>query len=364
MRHSSVFNDMVGLDGPSIREIQKGKLANLIRSGWNPNAGSPCRTSSGRSYVYGPNFIDQINAWQSFVLGTRGLGVGAIYHYSHLDDPSASAWTDYVSRHRVRLPLDEASARRMARVVNETPLDVAVIMSGALLCDLLLWADAADVSLFRPTIFTTFEIVPPSLTDRLLRSFPDWCDYMRSWDGGLTFWRCREGRYHTMDISTILRVESDGAAIVTDLTNHAQRFADYRTGDLVECLPEHVTCACGAPCRNLRYVRSSSWDFVDRHGDTRPVIEDATDLPPGVQVYQRRPGEVVMLRPDGWDEASASDPAVLKVVEGWKASFAKGCFRRREKKLPVFSSVASGRRLVDFCGGYEHDLAFEFEALA
>ena len=360
----SLFSEILKVSPTELKDLQAFRLENLMRNDWQPKVGSPCWTSSGRFYLYGPVFIERINAWQNFIMSTREKKFGRVFHYSHLDDPEAAAWTDYADRHRVRMPLDPISARRLIKIINNEPASRALIFSGSLLADLLIWADQNDVQVSRDVIFTTFEVFPKAMEKRLLRSFPDWCDYMRSWDGGMTYWRCKEGRYHTLDNATIMHVDEEGRAVVTDLSNQAQAFVNYRTDDLVERSNEYTACPCGAPYCGFKHVGHIGWRFFKQDGSQEMVVKDMHEIPPGVQIYQSEPGKINLLQFDPWTTEDMQRPDVVKIIErGWEPQFQQGYFRRKDKKPPVFSALSSLRRRVSFGGGYHPKVDVDFVSL-
>ena len=70
-------------------------------------------------------------------------------------------------------------------------------------------------------------------------------DHMRCWDGGFTFYTCRYGHKHLVDILFDWYM-ADEDIVSSDLFNAAQKFIDYRNGDKV-IISKKGSCACGRP---------------------------------------------------------------------------------------------------------------------
>jgi hypothetical protein len=81
------------------------------------------------------------------------------------------------------------------------------------------------------------------------------CDHMRCWDGGATFYTCRERNYHLMDnLSWVDEVE--GRMVCTDYFNLASPFVRYWNGDYCRVGKEYKRCECGRLYRDFEFLES------------------------------------------------------------------------------------------------------------
>jgi hypothetical protein len=81
------------------------------------------------------------------------------------------------------------------------------------------------------------------------------CDHMRCWDGGATFYTCRERNYHLMDnLSWVEEIE--GKMICTDYFNLASPFVRYWNGDHCRVGKDYKRCECGKLYREFEFLES------------------------------------------------------------------------------------------------------------
>ena len=83
----------------------------------------------------------------------------------------------------------------------------------------------------------------------------DICDHMRCWDGGATFFTCKEKTYHLCD-NLSWSEEIDGKLITTDYFSLPSPFIKYWNGDLCKIFDKYQRCACGRLFRNFEFVES------------------------------------------------------------------------------------------------------------
>lgn len=81
------------------------------------------------------------------------------------------------------------------------------------------------------------------------------CDHMRCWDGGATFFTCKESTYHLCD-NLSWSEEIDGKLITTDYFSFPSPFIKYWNGDLCKIFDKYRRCACGRLFRNFEFVES------------------------------------------------------------------------------------------------------------
>lgn len=331
------FQAIHEVDPGDIPELHKAGLQLLAAEGNRSNLGAELRTSGGKLYLWGPNMEIRMNQWQDFILRTRGKEDGFIVHYAQVDNFGKNLWADFVDRHTIQPPLENHSAYWLYNKIQTTGEKTAVILSGRLLADFLDWMKANGLEMKRDVVFTTFEPFPKAKIPLLFEYFDDWCDYMRSWDGGLTFFRCPHGTYHTFDHITITRPRPNESVRVTDLLNKAQNFIDHEPGDIVHMDEEYSQCACGLWHRNFRQVAWDSFRLERADGSKTQRIGTIDDVTNEFQVYQERPGETYLLRQGGWDGVEMPPIAAKIEEQGVKVIPAGGVFRRHTK-MPFFFS--------------------------
>lgn len=98
--------------------------------------------------------------------------------------------------------------------------------------------------------------------------FSQFCDHMRCWDGGATFFTCQYGTYHCMD--WLVDMDSDKKELVTtDYFNLASPFINYYNGDQAVIMKTWAKCQCGRYYRPMQFygkrqcfnVRYGSFDL-------------------------------------------------------------------------------------------------------
>jgi phenylacetate-coenzyme A ligase PaaK-like adenylate-forming protein len=82
-----------------------------------------------------------------------------------------------------------------------------------------------------------------------------WCDHMRCWDGGASFFTCKHGIYHLMDNLSFCE-EIDGKLISTDYFSFTSPFVKYWNGDLCRIKNEYERCMCGRAFRPFLFLEN------------------------------------------------------------------------------------------------------------
>ena len=331
------FQAIYNVDPADIPALHEAGLQLLSAEGNRANLGAELRTSGGKLYLWGPNMEIRMNQWQDFILRSRTKEDGFVVHYAQVDNFSKGLWADFVDRYTIQPPLKDHSAFWLYNKLQTTGEKSAAILSGRLLADFLDWLKAKDLKLKRDVVFTTFEPFPRSKVPLLFEYFDDWCDYMRSWDGGLTFFRCPHGTYHTFDHITIAKARADESILVTDLLNKAQNFIDHAPGDVVHMSDDYAKCQCGLWHRNFRQVAWEGFKLQRADGSSTRRIGTIDDVTNEYQVYQEKEGEVFLLRHGGWDGVKVPPIASAIQGQGVKVVLAGGVFRRHTK-VPFFFS--------------------------
>lgn len=126
------------------------------------------------------------------------------------------------------------------------------------------WTDIYDTLDPAGMVVFTGETLPTA-TETALRSRGfDVRDEMRCWDGGATFYTCRYGGRHWVDLLADTRTDG-GELVSTDLFNLAQPHVDYRNGDRLERAAAGG-CRCGRPA------------FVNRFQNRTALVTFATPI--------------------------------------------------------------------------------------
>lgn len=71
-----------------------------------------------------------------------------------------------------------------------------------------------------------------------------YCDHMRCWDGGASFFTCKYGTYHLNDHLSWVSQDRDNKMISTDYFNFVSPFINYWNGDLCEIKEDYYLCKC------------------------------------------------------------------------------------------------------------------------
>lgn len=84
-----------------------------------------------------------------------------------------------------------------------------------------------------------------------------WCDHMRCWDGGVTFFTCKYNIYHLLD-SLSWAYTNDYKLISYDYFSLPSPFINYWNGDYAEINDEYKRCKCGRAYREFNIGRTRS----------------------------------------------------------------------------------------------------------
>lgn len=106
-----------------------------------------------------------------------------------------------------------------------------------------------------------------------------WCDHMRCWDGGVTFFTCPHHTYHLLDGLAAVRVD-DHRLVSTDFYSLPSPFIDYWNGDYASLDADYRRCACGRSYRpfTLDRTRTRLLSGVPNIEIRRRIIESGVDL--------------------------------------------------------------------------------------
>jgi hypothetical protein len=88
----------------------------------------------------------------------------------------------------------------------------------------------------------------------------NFCDHMRCWDGGATFFTCQHGTYHLMDNLSFVE-EVDKKMISTDYFSIFSPFVNYWNGDLCSINKDYDRCDCGRLFRKFQMIENRPFDI-------------------------------------------------------------------------------------------------------
>jgi hypothetical protein len=87
------------------------------------------------------------------------------------------------------------------------------------------------------------------------RNIDYYCDHMRCWDGGATFFTCKHETYHLLDNLTYCE-EKEGKLVSTDFFSFPAPFVNYWNGDLCSISDEYKRCECGRLYRPFKMLQN------------------------------------------------------------------------------------------------------------
>lgn len=88
------------------------------------------------------------------------------------------------------------------------------------------------------------------------RNIEYYCDHMRCWDGGASFFTCKHGTYHLNENFAHVTQGPDNKLLSNDYFNIVAPFINYWNGDLCEIQNEYHLCKCGRYYRPFRMLQN------------------------------------------------------------------------------------------------------------
>lgn len=85
-----------------------------------------------------------------------------------------------------------------------------------------------------------------------------WCDHMRCWDGGITFFTCVHQTYHLIDGLAWTTADKDGRLVSDDYYSLPSPFYQYWNGDYGKIGKTYKKCPCGRYYRQFEISRTRS----------------------------------------------------------------------------------------------------------
>lgn len=93
------------------------------------------------------------------------------------------------------------------------------------------------------------------------------CDHMRCWDGGATFFTCKYNTYHICDNLAYSR-SINNKLITDDYFSVCSPFFNYWNGDYVKIDDNIQLCKCGRYYRNFEFVKSRPFTISNMNSNT------------------------------------------------------------------------------------------------
>jgi hypothetical protein len=90
------------------------------------------------------------------------------------------------------------------------------------------------------------------------------CDHMRCWDGGATFFTCREENYHILDNLSWCE-EKNKKLISTDYFSFACPFVNYWNGDYCSIKNKYERCDCGRIFRDFEFLENRPFSIKGKN---------------------------------------------------------------------------------------------------
>lgn len=101
-----------------------------------------------------------------------------------------------------------------------------------------------------------------------------WCDHMRCWDGGASFFTCKHGTYHVQDELAYVFTAPDGRLASVDFFSYPSPFVNYANGDYASVSDAYSKCPCGRWYREFKFHNRRPRQHEDANGgyyDTKEV---------------------------------------------------------------------------------------------
>ena len=89
------------------------------------------------------------------------------------------------------------------------------------------------------------------------------CDHMRCWDGGASFFTCKDGNYHIMD-NLSWCFENDSKLISTDYFSLTCPFVKFWNGDRCNIGEKYNRCSCGRLYRYFKFLENRPFAIKGR----------------------------------------------------------------------------------------------------
>lgn len=114
-----------------------------------------------------------------------------------------------------------------------------------------------------------------------------WCDHMRCWDGGVTFFTCAHGTYHLIDSLAYAWSDDEYRLISNDFFSYPSPFIKYWNGDYTRIGSEYQRCACGRLYRSFEFGRTRNFAVnTTNAADMQSIIHQIIDIVKRVETLE------------------------------------------------------------------------------
>lgn len=145
--------------------------------------------------------------------------------------------------------------KQIHKICLETSYDI--IMATKEILDPLWWLiekKKIEPKRLAPLLSCTGNFTPVDLIRQYLDAgiFDNACDHMRCWDGGASFFTCKEGTRHLCDNLSHCQVTRDYKLLSDDYFSLPNPFINYWNGDHAQLIDRYEKCKCGRYFRPFR----------------------------------------------------------------------------------------------------------------
>lgn len=164
---------------------------------------------------------------------------------------------------------------QLLNYIKHKPIDV-ILTGGPLVSSLAYHAERLGVDFkLCKLLSNTCEPMPRRDVELMKRNglIDAWCDHMRCWDGGASFFSCRFGTYHLMD-NLSYSVSIEDKLLCTDYFSFPSPFVNYWNGDYARIEENYKRCDCGRLYRPFEWVSARPFSY---HGFTSEQLRSTIE---------------------------------------------------------------------------------------
>jgi hypothetical protein len=200
---------------------------------------------------------------------------------------------------RNRLSFDDHFAfySEIFKFLEAEPVDL-ILADGNSISELLCWARKNNYQkkIAKLLSTTTCMVVEDDLESlRTSGLIDNWCDHMRCWDGGVTFFSCKHRTRHLVEHFSY-PISINGKLVSQDFFSFPNPFWNYWNGDMVELDDEYKRCECGRIYREFKITRERDVNMlgvysyeIDKSLDDVDCLKRSVRCGDLVKVFTSRP---------------------------------------------------------------------------
>jgi hypothetical protein len=160
--------------------------------------------------------------------------------------------------------------------------NINLLMSVGSFWELLTTYLIADENVSFPKLFNLISNTGDRASDETLEFLKEtgvtknWCNHMRCWDGGVSFFTCKNGTYHTQDELAYSFQDPDGKLCSVDFMSYPAPFINYINGDFCSVGEDWKKCDCGRWHRDFVFKNRKMMTLSDQNGgyyNTQEVVK-------------------------------------------------------------------------------------------